>query len=164
MRVHAPSRRKLKNHFEREYRFGFSLLGLIAALLPMIPNLFWVILPPVSSALPANDPLSPLVGAVATVCQSLMIGALVIVISVHRRSISSKKLLVVLGGACLAGYWGLWFWYFTAPITPTLLLLMAVLPSAYFICLGLCLENYPSLIPASLFALIHVTTTAVNYF
>ncbi len=41
--------------------------------------------------------------------------------------------------------------------------MMAVLPSAYFICVGLYLESYPSLIPATLFSMIHIGTTATNY-
>lgn len=153
----------LTTHSAKKYKLGFSLVGFIACLLPMIPNVFWVLLPPVSSTLPANDSALPFVEVTGTVCETLMIALLIVVANTRRHSTTSKKVLAAVGVACLMSYLVLWVLYFTAPITPMLLLMMAVLPSAYFICVGLYLENYPSLIPATLFALIHISTTATSY-
>ena len=148
----------------KKYRLGFSPAGFVAFLLPMIPNVLWALLPPVSPVLSANDSASPIVGAIGTVSQSMMIALLILVINTRRRPSASKRVFAAAGAACLIGYLMLWVLYFTAPITPMLLLMMAVLPSAYFICVGLYLENYPSLVPATLFAVIHTATTATNYF
>jgi hypothetical protein len=147
----------------KKYKLGFSLVGLIACLLPMIPNVFWAFLPPVASTLPANDSALPFVAVTGTVCQSLMIALLILVINTRRQPTTSKKVLAAVGVVCLVSYLLFWVLYFTAPITPMLLLMMAILPSVYFICVGLCLENYPSLIPATLFALIHISITAASY-
>jgi hypothetical protein len=160
-----PSRPRAdeKTHASRKYRLGFSLFGFVAVLIPILANVPWALLPPVSSTLPANDSPLPFVDVAGTVSQSLMIALLILLINTRQRPTASKTVLAV-GVACLVGYLLLWVWYFTGPITPTLLLMMAVLPSAYFICVALYLQNYPALIPAGLFALIHVATTGTNYF
>lgn len=148
----------------KKYTFGFSRVGFIAFLLPMIPNVVWALLPPVSSTLQANDSAPPFIEVIGTVCQSLLIALLILLVNTRRQSSTSKNFLAAAGVACLIGYLVLWGVYFTAPITPMLLLMMAVLPSAYFICVGLYLENHPSLVPATLFALIHIASTATSYF
>lgn len=153
----------LTNHPAKKYKLGFSLIGGIAFLLPMIPSLAWMFLPPVASTLPANDSALPFVDVAGTVCQSLMIAMLILVVNTRRQSTTSKKVFAGVAVACLTGYLVLWGSYYTSPITPMLLVMMAVLPSAYFICVGLYLEHYPSLIPATLFSMIHIGTTATNY-
>lgn len=148
----------------RTYRIGFSLIGFVAVLLPMIPNVFWVLLPPVSSTLPANESALPFMDVSGTVFQSLTIALLIVIVNARRQPTAGTRVVAAVGAVCLIGYLLLWVLYFTSPITPMLLLMMAVLPAVYFICVGLYLENYPSLIPAIPFALIHVATTAASYF
>ncbi len=92
-----------------------------------------------------------------------MIALLILLVNTRRQAPTGSVLAAVVAITCLIGYLLLWVLYFTASITPMLLLMMAILPSAYFIGVGLYLENYPSLIPAGLFALIHIATTATNY-
>lgn len=153
----------LTTHPVKKYRLGFSRTGFTAILLPMIPNVLWVLLPPVSSTLPANNSAPRFVEVGGTVAQSLMMAFLVVVINTRWQSTPSTKVFAAVSVACLISYLVLWGVYFTAPITPMLLLMMAVLPSLYFICVALQLGNYPALIPASLFALIHTATTAASY-
>ncbi len=161
-----PSRRSAgeTNPSARKYRFGFSLVGFIAVLIPILANVPWALLPPVSSTLPANESPLPFMDVAGTVSQSLMIALLILLINTRRQPRASKTVLAAVGVACLVGYLLLWVWYFTAPITPPLLLMMAVLPSAYFICVALYLQNNPALVPAALFAIIHISTTAATYF
>lgn len=91
----------------------------------------------------------------------------ILVVNTRRKSETStdnnKRVIAAVGVACLIGYLALRVVYFTTPITLMLLLMMAVLPSAYFICVRLYLENYLSLIPATLFALIYIATTATSF-
>ncbi|MGM1029953.1 MAG: hypothetical protein ACQEWM_08795 [Actinomycetota bacterium] len=147
----------------KRYRLGFSPVGCIGALIPLIPNVFWALLPPVSSDLPANESAVPFVGALQSASQVLMIALLMLVIDTRRRSTTSTTIFAAVGATSLIGYLLLWVLYFTTPITPMLLVLMAILPSAYFVCLGLYLGNHPSLAPVTLFALLHIATTAENY-
>lgn len=149
-------------HRPKTYKFGFSPVGFIAVLVPMIPNIFFALLP-VTSTLPANGSDLPFVDVAGTVSQSLMSALLILLFNKRRRPTTSKRVLAAVAAVCLIGYLLLWVLYFTVSITPVLLLMMAVLPSSNFICVGLFLENYPSIIPASLFALIHIATTATNY-
>ena len=153
----------MKTRLARKYKFGFSLAGFIAVLLPQIPNVLWALLPAISSTLHSNGSASPFVEAAGTVSQSLMIALLILLVNKRHHPAKNRRGIAAVGVACLIGYLLLWVWYFTAPITPMLLLTMAVLPSVYFLCVGLYLENYPSLIPASVFALIHIATTATSY-
>lgn len=147
----------------RKYRFGFSPLGLVAVLLPMIPNALWVILPPAPSPLRADGPLPPWVDMIGLVCQSLMIALLILVVNTRRHTTPSNTVLAALGVTALAGYLALWVLYFVTSIPPTGLVLMAILPSAYFLCVGLYLQNYLSLVPACLFAIIHLGDTSLSY-
>lgn len=147
----------------KNYKIGFSLTGLIAVLLPMIPNIFWAILPPVTTTLQANDAAIPAIGLLGSSCQFLMIAMLIMMINKERKASQQKKWIGGIAVICLIGYFLSWAVYFTAAITPMLLVGMAVLPSVYFIAVGLYLENYPALIPTAIFAAIHIVTTAQNY-
>lgn len=147
----------------KNYKIGFSLTGLIAFIIPMIPNVFWAVLPPVSSSLPANDAAIPAIGVIGSICQSLMIAIQILLINKERKTTKSKKWIAAIALICLLGYLLSWVVYYKVTITPLLLLGMAVLPSIYFICVGLYLDNYLSIIPAVTFAVIHITTTAENY-
>lgn len=147
----------------KNYKMGFSSIGIIAFILPMIPNIFWAVLPPVSSTLPANTAITPAIGIISCICQSLMVAIQIMLIKKERKASKSKKWIAVLAIICLVGYLFSWVVYYTITITPLLLLGMAVLPSIYFVCVGLYLENYISLIPAVIFGIIHILTTAINY-
>ncbi|AVZ39890.1 MULTISPECIES: hypothetical protein [unclassified Dietzia] len=145
------------------FRLGFSPLGCVAVLLPMIPNVLWVLLPPVFSPLTADTPFPPWVHVIGLVCQSVMIALLILVINTRRRSTPGTAVVGLIGALALLGYLVLWVLYFLTPITPTILVMMAILPSVYFLCVGLYLQNYPSLVPAALFASIHISDTAMSY-
>lgn len=147
----------------RTFKLGFSPLGFIAVLVPMIPNALWVFLPAVSSPLSANTPFPPWVHVIGLICQSLMFAFLILVINTRRRSTPGTTVVAVVGGLALVGYLVLWVVYFLTPITPITLVMMAILPSAYFVCVGLYLQNYPSLVPATLFASIHISDTVMSY-
>ncbi|MDX2358820.1 hypothetical protein [Dietzia sp. PP-33] len=147
----------------KAFRLGFSPLGFVAVLLPMIPNALWVLLPPVSSPLTANTPFPPWVQLIGLVCQSLMIALLILVINTRRQPTPGTVVVGLIGALALVGYLVLWVLYFLTPITPTILVMMAILPSVYFLCVGLYLQNYPSLVPAILFATIHISDTAMSY-
>lgn len=91
-----------------------------------------------------------------------LIAMLIQVVNTRRQSTVSKKAFAAVAAACVTGYLMLWVLYFTSPITPMLLVMMVVLPSAYLICMELFLENYPPIIPAVFFSMIHIGTTATN--
>lgn len=161
-----PSRLREKDPSSavRTYKIGFSLVGFIAVLLPQIPNVVWAILPPVSSVLPENRSALPFVDVAGTASQIVMIALLILVINTRHHATTNSRVPAAVAIACLIGYLGSWVLYFTQPISPILLLMMAILPSVYFICVGLYLKNFPSLLPAALFAVIHISTTAAVYF
>lgn len=150
------------NQPSKKYKLGFSHIGASDFLLPIIPSLAWMFLPPVASTPSANESALPFVDVAGTVCQSPMIAMLIQVVNTRRQSTVSKKAFAAVAAACVTGYLMLWVLYFTSPITPMLLVMMVVLPSAYLICMELFLENYPPIIPAVFFSMIHIGTTATN--
>ncbi len=87
---------------------------------------------------------------------------LILVVNTQRQSTTSKKVFAAVAVACWTGYLVVRVLYFTAPIIPMPLVMIAVLPFAYFICVGDYLEKYPALIPATLFSVIHIGATATN--
>jgi len=147
----------------RKYKIGFSLIGLIAFTIPMIPNIFWALLPPVVENISDNKAAIPIVDIIQMMSQIIMIALLITLINKEHKSTPSKKWIGGIALICLIGYFASWIIYYTFEITPLLLLGMAILPSIYFICVGLYLDNYPALIPAVVFASIHIVTTAQNY-
>ncbi len=147
----------------KKYKISFSPLGLILFMIPMIPNLYWAIVPPKALELLDNEPVLPIFGVLQEVCRFLMIGLLIMVVNTNRQNTSHKKWFMVIGTLCMLAYFISWVVYYNSIITPYILMAMAVLPTIYFICACLYQENYLAFCPAILFGGIHITTTAINY-
>lgn len=147
----------------KKYKIGFSTKGFIAFLIPIIPNIIWAILPPVSTSLPSNDAHTPIVAALQVISQFLMIALMIVLVNTKRKNPPINKWIGGFGFLCLIGYLLSWMIYYNFNITPILLIAMAVLPSIYFICICYVLQNNPALLAAVVFGIIHIATTVSNY-
>ena len=142
------------------YYFGFSWYGFIIFLLPMIPNIFYFLIP--ASAVSENNVNSHLIlDILEHGSQAIFIFLLIFVI---RKQTSEILCPYTFGMAILLiFYYVLWIFCFTGNANLIILLGMAVLPVVYFILAEMWLHNYLAILPTSLFGILHVIITYINF-
>lgn len=144
----------------RKYRLGFNLFGFLAFMLVMLPNIAWMIFPPENDILQANSSGIPALDICMQASQWLMVGFLTILIPKEK---PTGKILLGISAVCLAAYYIMWICYFCGIYSTFTLISMAVLPSAYFICISLRNRNYPALVFAVTFSALHIGITGFNF-
>ncbi|MBK1813252.1 hypothetical protein JHL18_21760 [Clostridium sp. YIM B02505] len=147
----------------KSYRLGFSLKGFVAFMVVMIPNIVWIIAPPVNDPIAGNNALYPIIDILLVASQVIMIALLIIIIPNENMNSKSIKIYFKLACLCLLGYYVSWFCYYTGMVYPLMLVGMAVLPSIYFILIELWLKNYIAIIPSIIFGITHIAITCSNY-
>ena len=147
----------------RQYRFGFSKEGLVAFLLPMLPNIVWVLIPPANDILLTNTASFPVWEAIASISQWLMIALLVGLVRADTGKGQRSKEMLRCAAACLVGYYVCWVLYYIGIVNPWLFIGMAVLPAAYFVLVALWLKNHIACIPAVLFGILHTVLSCVAH-
>lgn len=147
----------------KKYIFGFSLKGFVAFMVVMIPNIAWMIAPPVNNSIAGNNELYPIFDIVASVSQVIMITLLIILIPKESKNEKNIKIYIKLACFCLIGYYVAWICYYTGIVYPWMLVSMAVLPSIYFISIELWMGNYIAIIPSVIFGITHIAITYSTY-
>ena len=143
-----------------QYHFGFSLKGLIIFLLPMIPNLFFFLLPaPAGTASSVSS--TKTLDFLEHGSQGIFIFLLIFFVSNKASQLNSPYTIAM--GIMLALYYLLWIVYFTGHVTLLIQLGLAVLPVFYFIFGELWLHNPLAIIPTIIFGIFHVIITLSNY-
>lgn len=142
-----------------QYHFGFSLKGLIIFLLPMIPNLFFFLLP--SSAASSSVSNTKILDFLEHGSQGIFIFLLIFFVSNKISQLNSRYIIAM--GIMLGLYYLLWIVYFTGHVTLLIQLGLAVLPVFYFIFGELWLHNPIAVIPTLIFGIYHVIITLSNY-
>ena len=142
------------------YYFGFSWKGLIVFLLPMIPNIFYFLIPAFDvSGNNANSHL--ILDVLEHGSQAIFIFLLIFVI---RKQASEMLCPYTMGMAImLSFYYVLWIFCFTGNANLVILLGMAVLPVVYFVLAEIWLHNYLAVIPTAIFGIMHVIITYMDY-
>jgi hypothetical protein len=142
------------NHY-----FGFSWSGLIVFLLPMIPNIFYFLIP-VSEVSENKVKGHLLLGIIEHGSQAVFIFLLIFVISNQTSEILCPYTIGMI--IMLIFYYILWIIYFKGKANFAILLGMAVLPVAYFLLAEMWLHNYLAIIPTVLFGIVHVIITYID--
>ena len=141
------------------HNFGFSWKGFIVILLPMIPNLFYFLIP----ASDVSNNLSNshfILDVLEHGSQGIFIFLLLFVVS---KQPSKILCLHTIGMAILLiSYYVLWILYFTGNANDFTFLGMAVLPVVYFILAEIWIGNYLAIIPTTFFGIVHVIITFMN--
>ena len=141
------------------YYFGFSWKGLIIFVLPMIPNIFYFLIP--ASEISRNNANSHLIlDVLEHGSQAVFVFLLIFVIS---KKASEMRWPYTFGMAImLILYYGLWVVYFTGNANPVIFWGMAVLPVVYFILAEIWLHHYLAIIPTLLFGIVHVMNSYLS--
>ncbi|WP_302828339.1 hypothetical protein [Enterococcus raffinosus] len=138
----------------KNYRFGFSLLGIFAVCLVMAPNLLSLLSPPPSNVLDSNEAKCWLWNLLENIGRfGLMISLFVIV-----NRCPPRKNLVLDSCALIAliSYFVLWGFYFAGTFNELLLTGMAVFPSIFFLLVSWKLRNSLAVSFSLLFSVTHV--------
>ncbi|WP_332238338.1 hypothetical protein [Sporolactobacillus sp. KGMB 08714] len=142
------------------YHLGFSFKGFMVFLLPMIPNIFYFLIP-TSGASRSNINSHIVLDVLEHGSQALFFFMIIFVI---RKQIYKNICPYTVGMAImLLFYYVFWIFCFTGESNIIILLAMAVLPVIYFILAEIWLNNYLSIIPTALFGIIHVIITYLDF-
>jgi len=148
----------------KQYKFGFSIKGLIAFLLVMAPNIVWMIAPPVNDVLAGNSAAAPALDIVQNVCRWMVVALLILLVNKSEKKNKLSKIFIAAAALCLLVYYVSWALYYIGYADPWMVVIgMAAAPSLYFIFVALWLNNYPAVVPGIIFAVIHTAITFINY-
>lgn len=145
----------------KQYRFGFDPWGLILFLLVMLPNFIWFAVPAPNDILRV-DSATPVVDAIGSVFQVLTVACLCFVIhkSSSKLSFSPQIIATIF---CVAVYYIGWALYYTANVSPIVILLLTVPPCLAFLLFAIDRKNLPAVIFATVFAVCHLVFVVVNF-
>lgn len=142
------------------YHFGFSLRGFIIFLLPMIPNIFYFLIP-AADASGKNVNSHLILDIFEHGSQAVFFFLLIFVIRIETFEILSPYTIGM--AIMLILYYILWIFYFTGKVNLVILLGMAILPVVYFILGEMWLHIYIAVIPTVLFGIVHVIITYMDF-
>lgn len=145
----------------QNYRFGFDPWGLLLFLLVMLPNLIWFAVPAPNDILRA-DSVTPVVDAIGSVFQVLTVACLCFVIHKDRSKLCLSSLIIATI-ICVAIYYIGWVLYYTANVSPIVILLLSLPPCLAFILFAIDRKNLPAVILATVFAMCHLVFGVVNF-
>lgn len=150
----------LRNRFSH-YRFGFDLWGFVVFLAVMIPTAVWCVVPAPADVLRAAS-CTPVVDAVGSVFQVLLIAGLCCVVNQKRQKIRFSR-LVILSIGCILIYFAGWAIYYLGIATPLVILLMTVPPCIALLLFALDRQNLPAVVCALGFTICHLIFAIGNF-
>jgi hypothetical protein len=144
------------------YKIAFSIKGLIAFLIPMLPNFIWMIFPGINDSLSSNQSNYQILNILMVISQWSMI--ICICLLETREVIKKNSLYPILCLLCMSVYYVSWVLCYFDLENSLILMAMAIFPTTYFILYTKWQKNYIALVPAMVFALLHITITFFNVF
>ena len=144
-----------------KYRFGFDVWGLILFLLVMLPNFIWFAVPAPNDVL-RSESVTPIIDAIASVCQVLTIACLCFVINKKRSNLRFSP-MVIAAVVCVVIYYIGWALYYSGIVDTWVVLLLTVPPCLAFVLFAIDRKNFPAVSFATGFAVCHLIFAIVNY-
>ncbi|MEK6264246.1 MAG: hypothetical protein N2B06_05680 [Clostridium sp.] len=139
---------------------GFSWKGLVVFLLPMIPNIFYFLIP--ASDVSGNNVNTHLIlDVLEHGSQVIFIILLIFIIKKQTSEILCGYTISM--AIMLIFYYVLWIFCFTGKANLLILLGMAVIPVIYFILAEMWLYNYLAIIPTAFFGVMHFIITYMDF-
>lgn len=146
----------------RDYKFGFNISALILFAIIMLPNIIWSFVPAGNDILRAET-TTRVLDIFATAFQVVMIAALCILRNKNAEKPNFSPFLIACAVSC-AFYCICWILYYCAVVHITVIIGLCVFPCISFTLFAIDRKNYIALIPTVIFAILHFTSTAINFF
>ncbi len=145
----------------RNYRIRFSLIGTIAVILVMLPNILYLFVKAPVNVLINNESKYWLWNVLENIGRFGMIISLCAIInkSIRRKSCALDVVMV----CSLLIYYALWIIYFLSAYNHLMLVVMAFFPSLFFLLISWKLKNMFSFSFSLLFATTHIFITSSNF-
>lgn len=144
----------------KNYNIRFSLKGLIAFVIIMLPNIIWMIKPPGNDFMSSNSSTIDFLNISMVVSQWIMIIGLIMLC--RTEAARSNHVFVIVSLLCAGIYYVLWVCYYLDKVRPLMFIGMAVFPCCYFIAFILWQKIYLLLIPTIIFSILHIGITVSN--
>jgi len=142
--------------------FGFSLTGLVVYALQLLPNLVWIIKPPVNNVLTKNSSPHRLLNTCEQVFGILTVVGLILLI--YKGNTTSNNSYLGLAILFLVGYYIAWIFYYRGVVSPWLLITgIAAMPPLYFFFAALWMNKFIVLVPCLIFGIVHIFITCATY-
>ena len=145
----------------KKFRFGFDIWGLLLFLIIMIPNFIWFAVPAPNDILRA-DSVTVIFDTIASICQTLMVAALCIIINRERKKIEFTPLIIAVCVCCLL-YFASWVLYYNSVTNAAVILGLTLPPCLAFLFFAIDRKNLIALIPILVFTVCHIIYAAVNF-
>lgn len=145
----------------KKYKLGFDIGELLLFLIIMIPNFIWFAVPAPNDVLRAES-TTKIVDTVGTICQSLMIATLCIIINKERQKIRFSPLIIASCGCCLF-YFACWGSYYCGMANAAVILGLTLPPCMAFGFFALDRKNYIAVFPMIGFTFCHLIYSVVNF-
>ena len=144
-----------------KYKFGFDVSGLILFLLVMLPNFIWFAVPAPNDVL-RTESATPIIDAIASVCQVMTVACLCFVINKERGKLRFSP-LVIATMVCVIVYYIGWLLYYTGIVNVWVILLLTIPPCLAFILFAADRKNLPAVVFATAFAVCHLIFAIMNF-
>lgn len=145
----------------KNYRIGFSVIGFLAVLIVMLPNLLFLFATPPINPLDHNEAAFWFWNLLENIGRFGMMFSICFIVS--RISVGKNRFLDFSALFFLLIYYALWGFYFSGFTNGAMLVGLAVFPSLFFLLIARKLRNPFAFSFALLFALTHISITANNF-
>ena len=147
----------------KNLRIGFSLYGLIIALLQALPNIVWALFPPTVNSLEGNASSIPFIEYGEHILGVAIVVMLMFLVCKGKEKIIPKNGFAIAGFIAIALYWLCWALYFCAIQPLPVIYAMVILPPAAFFCAGLAEKLYPISAVSAVFLGFHLAVAMENF-
>ena len=147
---------KIKN-----YKFGFDVWALVLFVLIMLPNIIWFCVPSQNDIL-RNESTTQVLDVFVTVFQVIMLAVLCAIKNINVEKIKFS-LFVILSAVFGLLYYACWILYYCGIVHAVVMLGLCILPCGAFLFYAVDRKNYFALIPIAVFAVLHFSSTLINF-
>jgi len=147
----------------KKMRIGFSLYGLIIALLQALPNIIWALFPPAVNSLEGNASSVPFIEYGEHVLGVAIVVLLVLLVRRGSEKTIPRNGFAITAFAAIALYWLCWVLYFCAVQPLPVIYAMVVLPPIAFFCAGIAEKVYPISALSVVFLGFHLAVAMENF-
>lgn len=145
----------------KNYKIGFSAIGIAAVALIMLPNAAYLFFTPPEDVLSGNEASFQLWNILENIGR---FGLMISLCAVVNSAAPSQSRAFNISAVCLLlAYYALWIAYFAGTFSGLSLVGMAVFPAAFFLLIAWSRRNIFALAFAALFAITHIAITSANF-
>ncbi len=144
------------------YIMRFSLKGFIAVLLVIIPNILYSVIPHNANLLEQGGEFGVL-DIFENIFRLLLIVSLLILVNENKTRQTKSRFTLICAFLFLTAYYIMWALLFLCISNCFVYIGLAAFPCVFFLLTAMDLRNYPAMVTAVIFAVLHIIITCKNY-